>query len=433
MNLAPTIVTEESQEENRTAAGPAWRRLVMFFPGHDPTDMNYHHARFAYQAKLFGDLWSVGTKVTGRLDDDRQPYARWEVDSLGANWATHTDYRLLRWEDIVVELDERPDPVRLWQGFGGLWDFLRGGAARGYFRASPRYGLFFFFPYVIVGLFAVAGGLAGWGAGWAAGHILPSVLAWALGLAVGVGVFFGLFHRPGRDWRLHQALDDWDLARDYLHDDTPELDARLDGFAEVLLEEARSGAHDEILLVGHSLGATLILGVLDRALDRDPAFAAGRTRIGLLTCGATIPKLALHARGAKVRRQAERISALPELRWAEYQARHDSINFYKFHPVTLQPTAFEAPEPREPQLRNANLKEMLSPEKLHRLRWKAMRLHYQFLLANERRAPYDYFMFILGPLPFAEITSRPEGPMVRFAPDGSLVPEPPVEQPTDAS
>lgn len=402
-------------------AGRTFRRLMLFFPGHDPTEMDYHHGRFANQAERFGALWSVQVKVSPRLDDGAQPFARWEIDAQGPNWSTRTDYRILRWEDIIQTLDARSDPVRLWRGFGGLGDFLRGGAARGYFRASPRYGAFFFFPYLIAALFLAAGLAAGGLVLWGAGLVLPTPLAWGAALAAGIATFFGLFRRPGRDWRLHQALDDWDLARDYLHDATPAVDARLDRFAEVLVEAVRAGDRDEIILVGHSLGATLMLGVIDRALDRHPGLAEGRTRVNLLTCGATIPKLALHAKGGKVRRQAARVAQTPGLTWVEYQARHDAINFYKFHPVTLRRTSFDQPEASQPLLRNANIKEMLTHAKLRRLRWHAMRLHYQFLLANEQKAPYDYFMFALGPLAFADLSSRPEGPVGRFAADGSLI------------
>ncbi len=403
------------------ATGRTLRRLMLFFPGHDPTEMDYHHGRFANQAERFGALWSVGVQVSPRLDDGAQPYARWAVEAHGPNWSTRTDYRILRWEDIIQKLDARPDPVRLWRGLGGLWDFLRGGAARGYFRASPRYGAFFFFPYLICALFLTAGLAAGGLVLWGAGLFLPAPLAWAGGIAAGIGTFFALFRRPGRDWRLHQALDDWDLARDYLHDATPHVDARLDRFAQVLVDAVSAGDQDEIILVGHSLGATLMLGVIDRALDRYPGLADGPTRLNLLTCGATIPKLALHAKGGKVRRQANRIAQTPGLTWVEYQARHDAINFYKFHPVTLRRASFDVPEPSPPLLRNANIKEMLTHAKLRRLRWHAMRLHYQFLLANEQKAPYDYFMFALGPLAFAELASRPEGPVGRFAADGSLI------------
>ncbi|MCS0495391.1 hypothetical protein NVS89_09800 [Ancylobacter sp. MQZ15Z-1] len=409
------------ERDPQTDGGNGGRRLVLFLPGHDPTDMDYHHDRFVYQAGLFAALWGAQVEVSPRLDDGTGVAARWDVATHGPNWRMRTDYRILRWDDIVVALDERSDPRRLVGGFRGLWEVLVSGTARRYIKASPRYWFFFAFPFAIVALFAAGGILAGWLAGHLAAGAMPSPLPLLVGLAVAVGAFFALFHRPGRDWRLHQALDDWDLAHHYLHDRAPELEARLDRFADILVEAVRSGGHDEILLVGHSLGATLMLGVIERALAREPGLARSGTRLCLLTCGATIPKLALHPKGEKVRAAARRVATTEGLVWVEYQARHDAINFYKFHPVTLARADFDDEAPVQPLLRNANIKRMLTPEKLRRLRWHTMRIHYQFLLANERRAAYDYFMFALGPIPFAELSLRQDGPIGRFTADGALI------------
>ncbi|QIB36241.1 hypothetical protein G3A50_12255 [Ancylobacter pratisalsi] len=393
----------------------------MFLPGHDPTDMDYHHDRFAYQAGRFAALWHAQVEVSPRLDDETDPAARWEVSTRGPNWHMRTDYRILRWDDIIVALDKRADPRRLIGGFRGLWEVLISGTARRYIKASPRYWFFFAFPFAIVALFAVAGVLGGWLAFALAGSVLAAPLPLLMAVVVGIGVFFALFHRPGRDWRLHQALDDWDLAHHYLHDRTPQVDERMKRFADLLVDVMRSGAHDEVLLVGHSLGATLMLDVINRALDQEPALATLGPRLRLLTCGATIPKLALHPKGHKVRAAARRVATTEGLGWVEYQARHDAINFYKFHPVTLARADFDPVATVQPLLRNANIKQMLTPEKLRRLRWQIMRIHYQFLLANERPASYDYFMFALGPVPFAELASRMEGPVGLFSDKGALL------------
>jgi len=422
MNGAPGVA---AASETETVAVTGGRRLVFFLPGHDATDMDYHYGRFVNQAGRFGALWGIDVEVSPRLDEDGTPTARWEVTSQAPNWRMATDYRILRWDDIIVELDERPDPVRLWGGFVGLWDVLASGTAWRYFKASPRYGFFFFFPIAITALFAAIGALAGWFAAWLVSETLPAPIPLLLGVAVGIGVFFALFRHPGRKWRLHQALDDWDLAHNYLHDRTPSVDERLDTFADLLVAAVREGRHDEVVLVGHSLGATFLLGTLHRALDRAPDIATSRVRLRVLTVGATIPKLALHPKGRKVREAARRIATTPGIEWCEFQARHDAINFYKFHPVTLARAEFDEPgfaaSGIQPMLRNANIKRMLTPEKLRKLRWQIMRIHYQFLLANERPASYDYFMFALGPLPFTELASRLDGPIGRFGPDGALL------------
>jgi hypothetical protein len=46
-------------------------------------------------------------------------------------------------------------------------------------------------------------------------------------------------------------------------------------------------------------------------------------------------------------------------------------------------------------------------------------MHYQFLMGNGQRAPYDYCMIMCGPLDFDDITS-PLGGVDRFQADGSV-------------
>ncbi|MBS7542355.1 hypothetical protein [Ancylobacter oerskovii] len=414
------------------AALDGGRRLVLFLPGHDPTDMDYHHGRFANQAGRFATLWSCRTEVSGRRDEPDQPVSLWSARSEGPNWRQDTDFAVLRWDDIVVALDERLALVRLWRGLAALYEFARNGTSRRYFKATLRYGIFCLFPVAILVLLLLGGLLAGLAGAFIADLLIPPDVgghpATLAGLVVGSLVFLGLFHQPGRRWRLHQALDDWDLARDYLHGHTPVLDERLGRFADYLVEKVRTGGYDEVILVGHSLGATLALRVLVQAFARDPQFGRRGTRLNLLTCGATIPKFALHPGAGAIRAEAEAIARRGDLVWTEYQARHDAINFYKFHPVKLQRAEFDTAEYGQPVLKNANLKQMISREKLRALRWHIMRLHYQFLLANEMKAPYDFFMIALGPVPFAELCASRNGPISLFAEDGSVLPP---QNPTD--
>jgi hypothetical protein len=50
-----------------------------------------------------------------------------------------------------------------------------------------------------------------------------------------------------------------------------------------------------------------------------------------------------------------------------------------------------------------------------------MRLHYQFVMANERRTVYDYFMLICGPAPFRRTIAEPNGPAGLYRANGSYV------------
>ena len=71
-------------------------------------------------------------------------------------------------------------------------------------------------------------------------------------------------------------------------------------------------------------------------------------------------------------------------------------------------------------MRRVQIHQLLSDETFKRYRWNFMRLHYQFVMGNEVRAPYDYFMLICGPATFWDTISAPNGPIDLYAADGSL-------------
>ena len=285
-----------------------------------------------------------------------------------------------------------------------------------YIIANQRYTTFFLFPMLSLVLFAAGG--------WLAARLLTAFLgleglsAAAVGVPVGIAVFLVLLRWPGRRWRVQQLLDDWICAHDYIHGRRPDIDARLDRFAETLLARAREGAVDEIVVVGHSLGAMLVLDVLVRALARDADFGRRGAAISVLTIGATIPKFALHPRAQGLRRKIARIVAEPSIAWVEYQSRADAISFYKFDPVSLR----HIPDDRldgKPVIRRVQVHDMLLPETFARARRSVLRLHYRSVMANDRRAPYDYFLMVCGPLPFSDWTLSPLGFLDFIAQDGT--------------
>jgi len=174
------------------------------------------------------------------------------------------------------------------------------------------------------------------------------------------------------------------------------------------------------VIVGHSLGATLVVDLVTRALARDPELARRGPAVAVLTIGATIPKIALHPDGARLRGCAEQVAREGDLFWVEYQARDDAISFYKFHPVTLRATEPDG-DPAPPLVRRVQLHEMMAPAEFRRYRLRFMRLHYQFVMANAQRATYDYFMIVCGPLPLRAVARAANGPLDLIAADGAVI------------
>jgi pimeloyl-ACP methyl ester carboxylesterase len=366
---------------------------------------------------LFARTWNVKTVLSerSRLSAER---TSWDVVTSGCGWQVQTTYELLLWDDLVSADFRRPMLSRLIRGWAAFINIVGTGTAFRYLRANWQYALFFLFPYALLVAFALAAGAA---AQFLARYLTGSTFAHvALLLLFAIGIFLALLTWPGRRLGLQQALDDWIFSCDYVYGRRPDLDARLDRFAENVSARLCETAADEILIVGHSMGATLALEIVARALVLNPQFGRNGPTVCLLTVGSTIPKFLLHPAGERFRNQIKALANEDSVRWAEYHARSDAISFYKFDPVTL--SRFHG-DPRcgRPLLRKVRIQDMLTRRSYWRKRLRFMRLHYQFLMANELRSTYDFFMMVCGPIPFARSVLARTGPVEFIAADGAFL------------
>ena len=390
------------------------KRHFFHVPGFDPYDPASQHRRFVRESAHFQSTWNVSATVSP-LRDPAAGEGHWTVTTAGPNWKTEARYEILDWHDIVRSDLAGPALTRLWKGLVTFVDFIVSGTLGRYFAANWRYAMFFFVPFVDVLLFAIVGSAAGWLVGMRSGppcSASPSS-SWP------VLVFAALLRWLGERWRANQGLEDWIFARDYMLRRRPDVETRVDAFADRLVACVRRGDVDEIIFEGHSLGATLLIDALARALARDPDLGGHGVKLGVLTVGATIPKIALHPAGGWIRDASRRIAKEPSLPWAEFQARDDVISFHKFHPVELRRFK-DVNDTSLPVVRRVQIHEMLSDQTFRRHRYNFMRLHYQFVMANERRAAYDYFMLLCGPAPFWQTVREANGPVDLYAADGSL-------------
>jgi hypothetical protein len=415
------------------------KRHFFHVSGFDPYDLTALHRRFVREAAVFAATWNVTAAVSplheagaGRSHGSGTAQAEaaqsltqddcgghWTITTSAPGWQVRACYEQLDWSDIVRAELARPVLRRLWDGAVTFGDLIVSGTARRYFAANWRYGMFFLVPFLDVVLFAAITVAAGWAAASATQSMLGAFVSGLAGVLLAGAAFALMLRWPGERWRVHQGLADWIFARDYMLGRRPDMTARVEAFAARLIACARRGDADEIVIAGHSLGATIAIDALACALRHDPDLGRHGPRISILTIGATIPKLALHPKGEWLRAQVNRVAAEPSFAWAEYQARDDIISFHKFDPVRLRRFK-DVNEPGGPIIRRVQIHEMVKPETLARIRFNFMRLHYQFVMANERRTAYDYFMLMCGPAPFRRTVEQPNGPADLYAADGSL-------------
>jgi pimeloyl-ACP methyl ester carboxylesterase len=398
------------------------RRYVYHLCGYGPIGAGWYRV-FKRELPTFARTWNLSSQVSEPSLDPATSGPHWQATTSAANWRVETGYGMLVWDDIILSDFARPTTGRLARSTLAFVDFMLTGSAARYFKANWQYGLFFLFPFVLLLGFLVVAMVIAYHL---AGLLLSSyALQLALMVPLGAAIFLILLRWPGQRWSVLHGLDDWIFSWEYAHDRRPDVEARVDRFAQALVARARDAAVDEIVVLGHSMGSTLAVEVVARALEIDPNLGRHGPAVCLLTVGSTIPKFALHPAGERFRRHAEQIVAEPAIAWAEYQARSDLISFYKFDPVKLS-RFYGDPMRGKPLMRRVWIQDMLTPRSYWRLRlkFKIMRMHHQFVMANERRSTYDYFMMVCGPIPFNRCTLSPTGPVELIASDGALIDQP---------
>jgi hypothetical protein len=159
--------------------------------------------------------------------------------------------------------------------------------------------------------------------------------------------------------------------------------------------------------------------VVARALERDPDIGRRGPPLILLTLGSIAPGAALHPKAARLRAITARLAAEPSILWVDCQSRADIMNFWDFDPVEGI-GAHVGGTRCNPWIWMLRFRDMLSPQFFRRLRFHFFRLHYQFIMANDRRARYDYFMLLTGPVPVATWARHDYETLTAFAADATL-------------
>ncbi len=139
--------------------------------------------------------------------------------------------------------------------------------------------------------------------------------------------------------------------------------------------------------------------------------------MALLSVGSSILKIGLHRGAKRFRAAAARVARAPQVFWAEYQTLTDVMNFYKTDPIATM----GLPAVGRPVVRVVRVSRMLDPVAYRRIRRNLFRVHNQFVSGNTRRAPYDYFMLLCGPLSVERQVRSPDGAASAIGPDGALL------------
>ena len=336
--------------------------------------------------------------------------ASWTIETKASDWQTRTGYDFLRFEDLI----QRDLAAPIWRTvFHAMWIYWRlvfSGTIARFWKAHWRFATFITYPHFLLLIEALCRcGIAfalRQGPRRARRSRRPSASPRRRPCSSRCSAAL-LKYTENLTYRALSAvrhdLDLGVLAPRSGRNGTSASTALPNTSSNV----ARDSDAEEIVVVGHSSGSFLGAEILARALKLDPALGRHGPRIVLLTHRRQFPDRRVSCRRSDFRDHLRQLAVEPSIDWIDCQSRKDVMNFYPFDPIAGHGIDVGAAR-RNPTIVPVRFREIIKPEHYNLFRWQFFRVHFQFVMANERPHAYDFFMIVCGPIPLRERMARPE-------------------------
>jgi hypothetical protein len=399
------------------------RRHIIYVEGYDPQGAKGYYRLFDRSWARFLKVWPLKSRL-GELVVDSQDFAHWDIEAEGPNWKVETRYDFMRQEHIIRANMAEPLQRQIPRALAWAFDYLASGAIFRVLRASPYFGLvLIYFQTMLMWWLALSVG-GGWLIAVVMMHALGlgSLASLPLGVLAAIAIFLALRPLANRLF-LIQINNHWPYLCEFARGEATCFDAPIEACAQRVIAAVRANDADEVIVVGHSGGGALAPAVIVRALELDPDIGRKGPPLVLVTLGSIAPGAALHPKAARLRAVFGRLAVEPSVLWIDSQSRADVLNFWNFDPVEGIGAHVEGRR-CNPLIWRVRFGDMLSRQFYWRIRFNFFRLHYQFIMASDRRAPYDYFLLVCGPVPVAAWARDPNGVLAAFGADGSLAVSP---------
>jgi predicted alpha/beta-hydrolase family hydrolase len=320
------------------------QRCIFFCSGFDPRGARHYYDLFTAELakadalSVSSDQAPPGPTYTVSKRRQTQPHTtQWGVDTHHCDQApdTHTDFQFLGWDDIARK-HWPTGRFKHWLGYLQVSHrYLLSGFFQKSLKLSPSAAVCFFSLNIVMLITALACLLIGVLAYLIGSTLVTSTASQtllAMGAAGGCWLVWHLAHRFETSRKLDWIMRSYAFTARQAHEETPELDQRLDQFARQIVERLQQNLDDEIIIVGHSSGAMMAASALARAIALYPKLFQQPAKIGLLTLGQCIPMLGLLPYATKFRAELTVLSTQSDLLWVDLSSATDPICFSKVNP-----------------------------------------------------------------------------------------------------
>lgn len=232
----------------------------------------------------------------------------------------------------------------------------------------------------------------------------PAVLAWVGLPAVAVTWMFGIHLLT----RLIEPLSyfwyivhSWYAVIRMARNDDPEVSARIEEFADRILEIAETcGEEEELLLVAHSAGTFIAIYVLAAILRKKPDFCQSQAGVVFLTLSSAFSYVGGFGAEHGFGKAMATVAGAKGLDWTDIYSPHDILCIGRTDPVAQYAgSAGDGARLKEPRRYSARIPDRMERARHRYLQFRFFQMHFSYFLASIRPDIFDFYQLTLGRLP----------------------------------
>lgn len=368
-------------------------RRVYYISGFDPRGARFYHRLFREESKKSTAL--SGAKIdTGKRKVIDKDVTQWQVDSVWQGQSYQIDYRVLTWDEVMKFFWVRSVWMLILKSIPMYFHHIK-------IRLFPKFkkagrGPYFcsIYPLVFCSLSLLLSAIVGFAAFIALSALFSSF--WLAGILAILAACFVVHYAV----RLGESLNVWWILQTYYfisnwqENPLPDLEVKLQRFAERIIHDQTENPVDEIILVGHCVGSMLAVDVMAKIISAD--YACLNSRLSVLTLGQCIPYLSYAPKAIHFRQALQQFAYNKIFPWFDMGAIADPLCFQQVNPAMAEGiTQIDKTVPYRFTVRPYK---MFTAEKYKALKKNKLHMHFQYLMAADIKTDFDYFEIVTGPV-----------------------------------
>jgi len=350
-------------------------RLLFYIHGFDPRSDKYYYKKFKSESQKHYDNIEIS-----KLKNSTNSYFEVQNNDI------YTKYIFLNWNNIIKPIWSKTLSQKIFTTFKVIKNYIFFGRIKNFLKYTPnrlfKGGLFptisILFSFLIPFLISLVSFKS----------VFEGITLFLFSLLIGsIGSFFllKLCNKFGVFWlsnifHFHYL---WDTKK------IPKLNSQINIMALNIISEIEKSDCEEFLIIGHSIGTSMVIPVLNIVLESKRITKEQKQKIKLLTFGNCIPLITLQKNSSSYNNALKNILQNTDLTWIDYSSPLDGACFPLFDP--LKNERFNSENYVNKSFKNPKFYKLYSKEKYNKIKYDWYLIHFLYLHSTPKNDSFNFF------------------------------------------